>query len=55
MIIKTLEVSLSKEERRIVDEHGNTASTWARIGFDELLCPGIPLLWHTLRGPNYFD
>ncbi|MCL4299505.1 MAG: hypothetical protein KJ077_27465 [Anaerolineae bacterium] len=33
MIIKTLEVSLSKEERRVVDEHGNTASTWARIGF----------------------
>ncbi|MBE7557344.1 MAG: hypothetical protein HS126_40420 [Anaerolineales bacterium] len=33
MILKTLEVSLSKEERRIVDEHGNSASTWARIGF----------------------
>ncbi|GIK43814.1 MAG: hypothetical protein BroJett011_76470 [Chloroflexota bacterium] len=33
MKLKTLEVSLSKEERRIVDEHGNTASTWARIGF----------------------
>jgi hypothetical protein len=40
MIIKTLEVSLSKEERRIVDEHGNTASTWARIGFTVELEPG---------------
>jgi hypothetical protein len=27
-----IEVSLSKEERRIVDEYGNSASTWARIG-----------------------
>jgi hypothetical protein len=40
MIIKTLEVSLSKEERRIVDEHGNAASTWARIGFTVELEPG---------------
>ncbi len=40
MIYKTLEVSLSKEERRIVDEHGNTASTWARIGFTVELDPG---------------
>lgn len=30
--IKLIELSLSKEERRITDEHGNTASTWARIG-----------------------
>lgn len=40
MILKTLEVSLSKEERRIVDEHGNSASTWARIGFTVELEPG---------------
>lgn len=32
MKLKQLEVSLSKEERRTVDEYGNTASTWARIG-----------------------
>jgi hypothetical protein len=40
MIYKTLEVSLSKEERRIVDEHGNAASTWARIGFTVEIEPG---------------
>lgn len=32
MRVTQLEVSLSKEERRIVDEYGNSASTWARIG-----------------------
>lgn len=32
MQLKMIEVSLSKEERRIVDEYGNSASTWARIG-----------------------
>ena len=32
MILKTIEVSLSKEARRIVDSNGNVASTWARIG-----------------------
>ncbi|MCL4303102.1 MAG: hypothetical protein KJ077_45880 [Anaerolineae bacterium] len=40
MIYKTLEVSLSKEEQRIVDERGNIASTWARIGFTVELEPG---------------
>lgn len=32
MKLTQIEVSLSKEERRIVDEYGNAASTWARIG-----------------------
>jgi hypothetical protein len=33
MQLKTLEVALSKEEKRMIDEYGNTASTWVRIGF----------------------
>lgn len=40
MQLKQLEVSLSKEERRIVDEFGNTASTWAKIGFTVELAEG---------------
>lgn len=40
MLIKQVELSLSKEERRIVDEHGNVASTWARIGFTADLVEG---------------
>lgn len=40
MQIKQVEVSLSKEERRITDEYGNTASTWARIGFTADLLEG---------------
>ena len=39
MQLKTVEVSLSKEERRIVDEQGNVASTWARIGVTAELGP----------------
>jgi hypothetical protein len=40
MKLKQVEVSLSKEERRITDEYGNTASTWARIGFTAELVEG---------------
>ncbi|MBE7473177.1 MAG: hypothetical protein DPW09_33380 [Anaerolineae bacterium] len=32
MIRKTLEVSISKEEIRTVDESGTKASTWVKIG-----------------------
>ena len=39
MQLKMIEVSLSKEERRIVDEYGNAASTWARIGITAELEP----------------
>jgi hypothetical protein len=40
MQLQMIEVSLSKEERRIVDEFGNSASTWARIGITAQLSEG---------------
>lgn len=40
MKLTQIEVSLSKEERRIVDEYGNAASTWARIGITAELDEG---------------
>ncbi len=40
MQIKQIEVSLSKEERRVVDEYGNSASSWVRIGFTADLLEG---------------
>ncbi|MBE7474279.1 MAG: hypothetical protein HS114_34550 [Anaerolineales bacterium] len=40
MIPKTLEVSISKEEIRTVDESGTRASTWVKIGRVVELEPG---------------